>query len=113
MQRHIGIKRLCRLWGNLKEVVKNLTIRCVQLTERCKKLATKVDGQQKQITRLTDRVMEQSNIIDRLQEKVSDLERLESCLGREQVHMAVEHAKALERAEQDAKRSKRVFEMSR
>lgn len=61
----------------LKEVVKNLTIKCVQLTEQGKKLTAKVDGQQVQISRLTDKVMEQSNIIDRLQEKASDLGRLE------------------------------------
>lgn len=32
----------------LKEIVKNLTIKCVQLTEQDKKLTAKVDGQQKQ-----------------------------------------------------------------
>ena len=37
----------------LKEVVKNLTIKCVQLAEQSKKMTAKVDGQQKQISRLT------------------------------------------------------------
>lgn len=32
----------------LKEIVKNLTIKCIQLTEQDKKLTAKVDGQQKQ-----------------------------------------------------------------
>lgn len=41
----------------LKEVVKNLTIKCVQLAEQGKKLTAKVDRQQKQISRLTDKVM--------------------------------------------------------
>ncbi len=36
-----------------------------------------MDGQQKQISRLTDKVMEQSDTIDRLQEKATDLGRLE------------------------------------
>ena len=45
-------------------------------------MTTKVDGQQKQISRLTDKVMEQSDTIDRLKEKVSDLGRLERHLGR-------------------------------
>ncbi len=48
----------------LKEVVKNLIIKCVQLTEQGRKLTAKVDGQQKQIIRLTDKVMEQSDTID-------------------------------------------------
>ena len=97
----------------LKEVVKNLTIKCVQLTEQGKKLTAKVNGQQVQISRLTDKVMEQSDTIDRLQEKASDLERLERHLGREQVQSIVERSKALEQAERANKRPKRAFEMSR
>ena len=83
----------------LKEIVKSLTIKCVQLTEQGKKLTAKVDGQQKQISRLTDKVMEQSDTIDRSQEKVSDLECLERHLGRERVQSIMERSKALEQAE--------------
>ena len=97
----------------LKEVVKNLTIKCVQLTEQGKKLTAKVDEQQKQISRLTDKVMEQSDTIDRLQEKAVDLGRLERYFGREQVQSIVERSKALEQAEREKKRPKRAFEMSR
>lgn len=78
-------KKAVPLVEKLKEVVKNLTIKCVQLTEQGKKLTAKVDGQQKQISCLTDKVMEQSNTIDRLQEKEVDLGRLERYLGRERV----------------------------
>ena len=106
-------KKALPLVEKLKEVVKNLTIKCVQLTEQGRKLTAKVDGQQVQISRLTDMVMEQSNIIDRLQEKASDLERLERHLGREQVQSILEQSKALEQAERAKKRPKRTFEMSR
>jgi chromosome segregation ATPase len=106
-------KKALPLVEKLKEVVKNLTIKCVQLTEQGKKLTAKVDGQQKQISRLTDKVMEQSDTINRLQEKVSDLGRLERHLGREQVQSIVERSKALEQAERANKRPKRTFEMSR
>ena len=106
-------KKALPLVEKLKEVVKNLTIKCVQLTEQCKKLTAKVDGQQKQISRLTDKVMEQSNVIDRLQEKVSDLGRLERHLGREQMQLIVERSKALEQAERENKRPKRAFDISR
>ena len=106
-------KKALPLVERLKEVVKNLTIKCVQLTEQSKKFAAKVDGQQVQISRLTDKVMEQSDTIDRLQEKVSDLERLELHLGKEQVQLIVERSKALEQAERANKRPKRAFEMSR
>ena len=105
-------KKALPLVERLKEVVKNLTIKCVQLTEQSKKFAAKVDGQQVQISRLTDKVMEQSDTIDRLQEKASDLERLERHLGREQVQSIVERSKVLEQAERANKRLKRTFEMS-
>ena len=82
-------KKALPLVEKLKEVVKNLTIKCVQLTEQSKKLTVKVDGQQKQISRLTDKVMEQNDTIDRLQEKAVDLGRLEHHLGREQVQLIV------------------------
>ena len=72
-----------------------------------------MDGQKKQISCLTDKVMEQSDTIDRLQEKVSDLGRLERHLGREQVQLIVEQSRVLEQAEQAKKRPKRAFEMSR
>ena len=106
-------KKALPLVEKLKEVVKNLTIKCVQLAEQSKKLTAKVDGQQKQISRLTDKVMEQSDTIERLQEKASDLGRLERHFGREQVQLIVERSNALEQAERANKRSKRAFEMSR
>ena len=106
-------KKALPLVEKLKEVVKNLTIKCVQLTEQGRKLTAKLDGQQKQISRLTDKVMEQSDTIDRLQEKASDLGRLERHFGREQVQSIVEQSKALEQAERANKRPKRAFEMSR
>ena len=105
-------KKAVPLVEKLKEVVKNLTIKCVHLTEQGKKLTAKVEGQQKQISRLTDKVMEQSNTIVRLQEKASDLEHLERHLGREQVQSIVERSKALEQVERANKRPKRAFEMS-
>ena len=106
-------KEALPLVERLKEVVKNLTIKCVQLMEQSRKLTAKVDGQQKHISRLTDKVMEQNDTIDRLQEKVSDLGRLERHFGREQVQSIVERSKVLEQAERANKRPKRAFEMSR
>ncbi len=106
-------KKALPLVEKLKEVVKNLTIKCVQLAEQSKKLTAKVNGQQIQISRLTDKVMEQNDTIDRLQEKVSDLGRLERHLGKEQVQSIIERSKTLEQAERANKRPKRAFEMSR
>lgn len=106
-------KKASPLVEKLKETIKALTIKCVQLAEQGKKLKDKVTRQEQQISRLTDKVMEQSDIIDRLQEKMEDLERLERYFGREQVQSIVERSKALEWAEKENKRPKRVFDVSR
>lgn len=106
-------KKALPLVEKLKEVVKSLTIKYVQLAEQGKKLTAKVDGQQRQISRLIDKVMEQSDTIERLQEKVSDFGRLERHLGREQVQSIVERAKALEQEERETKHPKRAFNISR
>lgn len=106
-------KKAVPLVEKLKEVVKALTIKCVQLAEQGKKLKDKVTRQEQQISRLTNKVMEQSDTIGRLQEKVADLGRLERYFGREQVQSIVERSKALERAEKVNKHPKRAFEMSR
>ena len=106
-------KKAFPLAEKLKETIKALTIKCVQLAEQGKKLKEKVTWQEQQISRLTDKVMEQSDIIDRLQEKTEDLGRLERYFGREQVQSIVERSKALEWAEKENKRPKCVFDMSR
>ena len=106
-------KKASPLVEKLKETIKALTIKCVQLAEQGKKLKDKVTRQEQQISRLTDKVMEQSDTIDRLQEKAADLGRLERYFGREQVQSIVEQSRALERAEKANKRPKRAFDMSR
>lgn len=106
-------KKAFPLVEKLKETIKALTIKCVQFAEQGKKLKEKVTRQEQQISCLTDKVMEQSDIIDRLQEKTADLGRLERYFGREQVQSIVERSKALEWAEKENKRPKRVFDMSR
>ena len=106
-------KKAFPLVEKLKETIKALTIKCAQLAEQGKKLKEKVTRQEQQIRRLTDKVMEQSDFIFRLQEKTEDLGRLERYFGREQVQSIVERSKALEWAEKENKRPKRVFDMSR
>ena len=106
-------KKALPLVQKLKELVKNLTLKCIQLTEQVKKLTVKVDRQQNQISRLTNKAMEQNDTIDRLKEKVSDLEHLERYFGKEQVQSIVEQSKAIEQAERAEKRLKRAYDMGR
>lgn len=106
-------KKAFPLVEKLKETIKALIIKCVQLAEQGNKLKEKVTRQEQQISRLTDKVMEQRNKIVRLEEKAADLERLERYFGKEQVQSVVEQSKTLERAEKANMRPKRAFEMSR
>lgn len=106
-------KKASPLVEKLKETIKALMIKCVQLAEQGKKLKDKVTRQEQQISRLMDKVMERSDTIDRWQEKTADLERLEHYLDREQVQSIVEQSKALEQAERVNKHPKCTFDMSR
>ena len=106
-------KKAFPLVEKLKETIKALTIKCIQLAEQGKKLKEKVTRQEQQISRLTDKVMEQRDIIDRLQEKAVDLGHLEHYFGREQMQSIVEQSKTLERAERVKKRPKHAFDISR
>ena len=106
-------KKAFPLVEKLKETIKALIIKCVQLAEQGNKLKEKVTRQEQQISRLTDKVMEQRDKIVRLEEKAADLERLERYFGKEQVQSVVEQSKTLERAEKANMRPKRAFEMSR
>ena len=97
----------------LKDVIKGLTIKCIQLMEQVKRLTAKIDRQGEKIGYLTDRMMEQRTVIDSLQEQAADLGRLKQYFGEERVQSIVEQTKALERAEKVTKRPRRSHEMIR
>lgn len=106
-------KKALSLVERLKDVIKELTIRCIHLMEQVKKLTTKINMQEEKIEYLTDRAMGQRMVIDRLQEQAADLGRLKQYFGEERVQSIVEQSKNLEQAEKAAKRSRRLHEMTR
>ena len=106
-------KKALSLVERLKDVIKGLTIKCIQLMEQVKKLTEKMNRQGEKIEYLTDRVMEQRTLIDSLQEQAADLGRLKRYFGKEQVQSIVEQTKTLERAEKAEKRPRRSHEMTR
>ena len=97
----------------LKDVIKGLRIKRIQLTEQVKKLTAKINRQGEKIEYLTDRVMEQRTVIDSLQEQAADLGCLKRYFGEERVQSIVEQTKALKRAEKVTKRPRRSHEMTR
>ena len=97
----------------IKDVIKGLTIKCIQLMEQVKKLTAKINRQGEKIEYPTDRVMEQRTVIDSLQEQAADLGCLKRYFGEERVQSIVEQTKALKRAEKVTKRPRRSHEMTR
>lgn len=106
-------KKAVSLVEKLKERVKNLTIKCVQLMEEVKRLTDRTKKQEYQISHLTDKLMEQSGVVEKLQEKAADLGRLERYIGWEKVKTIVEQDKELERAGKAYRHPKQTFDMNR
>lgn len=105
-------KKAQPLVSNLKEMAKNLTLRCIQSEDWEKKLTVKNERQERQISHLVHKVEEQEMMIENLQEQASALTYLERCLGKEQVMAMIDQAKAEERGARECRRTKRVFDMS-
>jgi hypothetical protein len=98
-------KKALPLVQRLKQVIRNLTIKCVNLMQEMNQLTNKVMDQGSRINRLKDRVLEQKDTIDKLQEKGADLERIERYMGREKVQTITSQVKELEQLEKAKKRS--------
>ena len=78
-----------------------------------KKLKDKVTRQEQQISRLTDKSWSRVTLLTDCRRKRQIWGVLERYFGREQVQSIVERSKALEWAEKENKRPKRVFDVSR
>lgn len=105
-------KKAQPLVSNLKEMAKNLTLRCIQFEDMEKRLTVKNERQERQISHLVHKVEEQEMMIENLQEQASALTYLERCFGREPMLAMIEQAKAAERTARENKQSKRAFGMS-
>lgn len=106
-------KKALPLVERLKNVVKELTIKCIHLMEQVKKLTAKINRQEEKIEYLTDRVVEQEEVMEYLQEQTADLGRLKRYFGKERVQLIVEQVKKIEQEEQAVKRPKRSHDMMR
>jgi len=106
-------KKALPLVKKLKQVIKNLIIKCVNLMQEMNRLTDKMMRQDTQINRLTDRAMEQKDIIKKLQGKGADLERIERFIGKEKVQTIIEQVKEMEQVEKANKRSNRSHGLSR
>ena len=93
----------------LKELVKSLTIKCVNLMEQVKRLKKKVTQQTSDIEWYKGKLREQAGVVEQLQEKVADLERVKRYAGAEKVQSMIDSVKEIERLENEQKRLQRSY----
>lgn len=93
----------------LKELVKSLTIKCVNLMEQVKRLKEKVTQQTSDIEWYKGKLREQAGVVEQLQEKVVDLERVKRYAGAEKVQSMIDSMKEIERLENEQKRLQRSY----
>lgn len=106
-------KKALPLVQKLKQVIKNLIIKCVNLMQEMNRLTDRVMQQETQINRLTDKAILQKDTINKLREKGTDLERIERYMGREKVQTIINQVKEVEQLEKANKRSGRSRGLSR
>ena len=93
----------------LKELVKSLTIKCVNLMEQVKRLKEKVTQQTSDIEWYKGKLREQAGVVEQLQEKVADLECVKRYAGAEKVQSMIDSMKEIERLENEQKRLQRSY----
>ena len=89
-------KNVLPLVQKLKDRLKGLTIKCVQLMEQVKRLTDKTERQASDIKWYKGKLQEQTGIIEQLQEKADDLERVKLYAGADKVQGMINHVKELE-----------------
>ena len=94
----------------LKELVKNLTIKCVGLMEQVKKLTAKVNQQEDDIAWYKNKIKEQKGTMEHLQEKAEDLERVKQYVGTDKVQGIIDSMKEVERLQAEQNRLQRSYQ---
>lgn len=106
-------KNVLPLVTKLKDTVKNLTIRCVRLTEENEKLKSKATKQAKDVEFYKGKIHRQSVKLEQMQEKAANFERVKEYFGADRIDVAVLEVKQIERAGQISKQHNRVYGASR
>jgi len=106
-------KNAMPLVERLKEIVKNLTIKCVNLMEQIKQLKAKVTKQAEDIDFYKSKVHQQYVKLEQLQEKADDFERVKQYVGIDKIDIIVTNARELERIAHSEKQQNRAYGMSR
>ena len=106
-------KNAMPLVERLKEIVKSLTIKCVNLMVQIKQLKAKVTKQAEDIDFYKSKVHQQYVKLEQLQEKADDFERVKQYVGVDKIDIIVTNARELERIAQSEKQQNRAYGMGR
>lgn len=106
-------KNAMPLVERLKDIVKNLTIKCINLMEQIKQLKAKVTKQAEDIDFYKSKIHQQYVKLEQLQEKADDFERVKQYVGADKIDMIVTNARELERIAQSRKQQNRAYGMGR
>ena len=106
-------KNAMPLVERLKEIVKSLTIKCVNLMDQIKQLKAKVTKQAEDIDFYKSKVHQQYVKLEQLQEKADDFERVKQYVGADKIDTIVTNARELERIAQSRKQQNRAYGMGR
>ena len=106
-------KNAMPLVARLKDVVKSLTIKCINLIEETKQLKEKVTRQAEKIDFYKEKIHQQSDRLEQLQERADDLERVKQYVGADRIDTIVTNARELERIAQNGKQHHRAYGISR
>ena len=106
-------KNAMPLVERLKEIVKSLTIKCVNLMDQIKQLKAKVTKQAEDIGFYKSKVHQQYVKLEQLQEKADDFERVKQYVGVDKIDIIVTNARELERIAQSEKQQNRAYGIGR
>ena len=106
-------KHAMPLVARLKDIIKSLTIKCVNLMDQIKQLKTKVTKQAEDIEFYKGKIHQQSSKLEQLQETADDFERVKKCVGANKVDTIVKNARELERIAENRKQHNKAYGMGR
>lgn len=106
-------KNAMPLVERLKDIVKSLTIKCINLMDQIKQLKAKVTKQAEDIDFYKSKVHQQYVKLEQLQEKADDFERVKQYVGVDKIDIIMTNARELERIAQSEKQQNKAYGMGR
>ena len=97
----------------LKDIVKSLMIKCVNLMDQIKQLKAKVTKQAEDIDFYKNKIHEQYLKLEQLQKKADDFEYVKQYVGTDKIDTIVTNAREREQIVESRKQHNRAYEMSR